>query len=205
MAQVGLVILAAGAASRMGQPKQLLNYQGQPLIRHVVTVAQQSRCQQIQVVLGAYAAQIRPILTDLCARSHPAVGLVENSDWQQGLSSSMRLGMTALMSQNPDLDAVGFLLCDQPLISADLINQLIDTYQTRQQPIVACEYASVLGVPALFDRQFFAALMNLTGDRGARSILEQFRSQVAAIPFPQGSIDLDTPADYAKLTGEAQK
>jgi molybdenum cofactor cytidylyltransferase len=200
--QVGLVILAAGAASRMGQPKQLLTYRGQPLIQHVVGVAQQSRCQSILVVLGAHAAQIQPLLADLCTCSDPAVCLVQNSDWSQGISSSIRLGLNSLLNQTNQLDAIGFLLCDQPLISADLINQLIDTYQTCQQPIVACEYADTLGVPALFDRQVFPELAALTGDRGARSVIQQFRSQVAAVPFPGGSIDLDTLADYARLIEE---
>lgn len=198
MVQIGLVILAAGAASRMGQPKQLLPYQGQPLIQHIVTVAQQSRCQQILVVLGAYAAPIQRVLV----AHYPAVSIVHNSDWQQGLSSSIRLGITTLLSQVPDLDAIGLLLCDQPFVSASLINQMIDTHAASQQPIVACEYAGILGVPALFDRSLFSTLTALTGDQGARRVIQQFRQQVVAIPFAEGAIDLDTPADYNRLIQE---
>ncbi|MGB3640990.1 MAG: nucleotidyltransferase family protein, partial [Rivularia sp. (in: cyanobacteria)] len=123
MKDVGLIILAAGKASRMGKPKQLLTYQGTSLISHAVKIGLNSICKPVLVVLGAYAEQIKPEINNL------AIQIVENPEWETGMSSSIRVGITAIKESNPNLDAVIIALADQPLISEVVFDRLIQSYQ----------------------------------------------------------------------------
>ena len=137
--KIGLIILAAGSATRMGRPKQLLSYQGRSLILHAVEVALASLCQPIVVVLGAYVEQIKPELMP------KAVQVVENSQWQEGMSSSIRAGISMLLKTNSKLDAVIISLADQPLVSPQIFNQLIQSYQETQKVIIASKYNETTG------------------------------------------------------------
>ena len=193
MSGIGLVILAAGASTRMGRPKQLLEYQDKTLIHHTVNIAVASLGEPIVVVLGAYAELIKPEI-----QSFPVTPAL-NLEWREGMSTSMRVGIKTLLVLNPQLGAIVLMLCDQPFVSTSLINQLVETYHRTKQPIVASQYGEVVGVPALFDSQFFPLLLKLKGDRGARQIITEYLSTVVAIPFPSGEFDLDTPRDYARL------
>lgn len=193
MSGVGLIILAAGASTRMGTPKQLLRYGQQSLIRHVVEIAIASVCHPVIVVLGAYAECIQPEIEPL--QIHP----VANPDWPQGMSTSIRVGLETLNTLNPNAESVVLMLCDQPFVCPQLINQLVAEYQTSLKPIVASEYAANLGVPALFSRSLFPQLLTLTGVSGAKQLIKKYAQDVLAVPFPKGFIDLDTPQDYQQL------
>lgn len=194
MSAVGLVVLAAGASTRMGTPKQLLPYRGRSLLRHTVEVAIASVCRPIVVVLGANANRIQPELDQI------AVQTVRNLQWADGMGTSLRSGISALIAADPNLQAAVVALCDQPFISTQLINQIVEAYNASAQPIVACVYAETLGVPALFDRALFAELLSLDGAIGAKQILQHHRHEVGQIVFTAGSIDIDTPTDYEQLT-----
>ena len=175
----------------MGTPKQLLPYQGCSLIRYTAEVALASVCHPIVVVLGAYAELIEPELAQL------AVQVVKNPRWDQGMSSSIRVGVEAIAQMYP-LDAVVIALGDQPLVSAATINQLVERYQHRHG-IIACEYLGTIGVPALFSRCLFPELINLKGTAGAKQLLKQHADSVLTIRVPEAAVDLDTPADYEQL------
>ncbi|MBD2337513.1 nucleotidyltransferase family protein [Calothrix sp. FACHB-156] len=192
-ASIAIMILAAGASTRMGTPKQLLLYQGRSLVQYITEIAIASVCEPVVVVLGAYAEQIRPQINEL------PVTIVENLDWALGMGSSIQAGMDLLNSLNQKITAVVIVLCDQPFLSPEIINQLVDAYHTTQKPIIACEYANTLGVPALFSHQFFAELANLPGNSGAKKVIQNNLNQVFSIPFNLGNIDIDTPSDYEKL------
>lgn len=193
MSNIGLVILAAGASARMGTPKQLLRYREQSLIRHVVEVAIASVCHPIIVVLGANAECIKLEIESL------DIQLIENPLWVEGMSTSVRTGVEALKACNLDVEAVVLMVCDQPFVSTQLINQLVENYRTTGRLIVASEYAGTLGVPALFHRSLFPELTALGGDVGARRVIKQHTLEAFGIPFPEGAIDLDTPKDYEQL------
>ncbi|MEH2306423.1 nucleotidyltransferase family protein [Nostoc sp.] len=193
MSDVGLIILAAGASTRMGTPKQLLRYGEQSLIRHVVQVANASVCHPIIVVLGSYAERIKPEINS------EQVHIVENPLFSEGISTSIRVGIEALNIINKEAKAVVLMVCDQPFISPQLINQLVEVHETTLNPIVASQYADTLGVPALFNRTLFAKLTTLSGTDGARHIIKKYLQEVLAIPFPEGVFDLDTPDDYEQL------
>ena len=191
--KIGLIILAAGSATRMGRPKQLLSYQGRSLILHAVEVALASLCQPIIVVLGAYAEQIKPELM------LKAVQVVENSQWQEGMSSSIRAGISMLLKTNSKLDAVIISLADQPLVSPQIFNQLIQSYQETQKVIIASKYNETTGVPALFSNALFPELMQLEGDKGAKALIQKYIDAGLILLIPEAAIDIDTPDDYKQL------
>jgi len=199
---VGLIILAAGASTRMGTPKQLLPYRERSFIRYItesaICASQQrfaiaSVCQPIAVVLGANAEQIKPEISQL------PVQIVENQQWDEGMSSSIRVGLEALLGVNQNLEAVAIALCDQPFVSSQTINQLIEAYHLTGKPIIASEYAGTLGVPVLFSHTLFSELMALKSNEGAKQLIKRHIHEVFSIPFPDGAIDIDTPNDYEKL------
>jgi molybdenum cofactor cytidylyltransferase len=190
---IGIVILAAGASTRMGTPKQLLRYQERTLLRHTIEVAIASVCQPIVVVLGANAQLIKPDISQL------SIQIVENLQWTKGMSSSLRVGIQELTTSYPKVEAAIVMLCDQPFISANIINQLALAYYSTNQPIIACEYAETLGVPALFSDRLFPELITLTGGEGAKQVIKKHSQEVFSISFPEGATDIDTPKDYTEL------
>ena len=195
MNNTAIMILAAGAASRIGSPKQLLNYQGKTLLRRIVDVALESfKSQQIMVVLGAsHEAVLQTIKeTDVlhCL----------NKDWERGMASSIRSGLTNLLNTNPDLAQCFIALCDQPHVHNHLFQEMKALSDSSSKGIVASEYAKTLGVPALFSNNYFNHLLALTGEQGAKKIILQNLNDVATIKFEQGAVDIDTKSDYTKLT-----
>lgn len=189
----GAVILAAGASTRMGTPKQLLELDGRPLVLHAVEAALASRAWPVVVVLGAHAEKIRPVL----ARS--PVLLADSPAWAEGMAASIRAGVTTLRQFSRALDGALVALCDQPAFSADVIAQLVATRGTTGRSIVAAHYQGRNGAPALFLREHFETLAHLTGEAGARTLLNGDPARVASVELPALALDLDTPADFAAL------
>lgn len=190
---IGLMILAAGASTRMGTPKQLLAYRGCTLIRHMAEVAIASVCQPIAIVLGANAEQIKPEISQL------PIPIVENKQWAEGMSASIRVGLEALLAVNQNLDAVVIALCDQPFVSSQTLNQLVEAYRFTGKLIIASEYSGTFGVPALFSRTWFSEIMALKSNEGAKQIIRKHINKVFSVPFSEGAIDIDTPNDYEQL------
>ncbi|MBW4694041.1 MAG: nucleotidyltransferase family protein [Lyngbya sp. HA4199-MV5] len=193
MSSIGIIILAAGASTRMGTPKQLLPFQGRSLLRYMADVAIASCCDPVVVVLGSQAERMKLEIDGL------TLHVVENPQWADGMGTSIAAGMTALTAIHQDLDAVIIILCDQPFVAAPLLNQLVAAYRSTQRPIIASAYANTIGVPALFDRSLFAALMAMDAYVGARYLIRQHVETVFQVSFPQGAIDLDTPGQYQQL------
>jgi len=195
-AGVGAVILAAGPSTRMGEPKQLLEFCGQSLLRRAASLALESGCRPVVVVTGANAAASRENLRGL------DVNVAENHDWQSGMSSSVRVGVDAIAS-NPKIEAVVLMLCDQPFVTEDVILELVRAYREKKCSIVASRYAESYGVPALFDRMHFAELMALEGEAGSKRVIERHLRNVHLLSFPEGKIDIDTPEDFARLQSKS--
>lgn len=193
----GVIVLAAGASTRMGQPKQLLPLAGQPLVVRAVEAALASSVWPVIVVLGAHADQIRPLLA-----KHPVL-VVENPAWAEGMASSLRTGIATLQQFSRSVDGAIVAVCDQPGFSAEVITRLITAQQTTGRSIVAAHYAGRNGVPALFLRPHFAALAALTGEEGARLLVNRATEDLAVVDLPALAVDLDTPADYAAQTSKA--
>jgi molybdenum cofactor cytidylyltransferase len=193
-ANVGIVVLAAGEGSRMresGIPKQLLDIAGQPLIARVVENALASVCRPVIVVLGANGNRIRSAL------SGRDVEIVENQRWNEGMGTSIHAGISILRERG--VEAAILTLGDQPLIDAAIFNRLVHTFLTTGKPIVPAEYAGTVGVPVLFAREYFAALMALEADKGCKGLILKNRAHAATFPCPEAEADIDTPEDYARV------
>lgn len=184
----------------MGTPKQLLRYQGVSLVRRAAAAALGSRCSCVRVVVGAEAEAVARELRDL------PVEIVENPRWRDGLASSIAAGLAACAGGGEEEvpDGVLVMVADQPRLGADVLDALIDAFSGEPHAIAAARYAGSVGTPALFGRDHLEALRQLAGDRGARSLLERHREHVRAVDFPAGAIDVDTPADWARLTGSSR-
>ncbi len=182
----------------MGTPKQLLAVKGQPMIVRTVEAALASPAWPVIVVLGAQAEKIRPVLARL------PVLIAENPAWAEGMAASIRAGMTTLRQFSRSLDGVLVALCDQPEFSAGSIAQLLAAQRSSGRGIVAAHYHGRNGAPALFLREHFAALAALTGEEGARALLNGTPEQVAAVDLPELAFDLDTLGDYERWQRESR-
>ncbi|MES2773071.1 MAG: nucleotidyltransferase family protein [Bacteroidota bacterium] len=190
---IGVILLAAGASSRLGHPKQLLPYANQSLLEHSLQEAVASGAAPIILVLGAKADSIETQIEkgDAC--------IVVNTKWQEGMASSIRFGVDTLLTVTPDPDGAVLMVCDQPYVSSALLEQLMETYQQTGKRIVASGYDNAAGPPVFFHRTLFPELLQLTGDVGAKKLLNKYPGEVEIVLFPEGNIDIDTEADYRNL------
>ena len=190
---IGVIILAAGNSSRLGRPKQLLSYNGRTLLQHSLQIAGASNANPIVVVLGADADIIKREINGVY------VHVVQNEDWQEGMASSIRCGINAFRQITPNAEGVIVMVCDQPYITASLLNELITAHQKTGKPIVACSYENTFGPPVFFHHTFFDELLKLKGDVGAKNIIHQHADAVELISFPEGTYEVDTEADYERI------
>ncbi len=189
---VYVIILAAGASSRMGSPKQLLEWRNRPLLEHAVVNARAIFNERVIVVLGAHAEAIQTAI------DFGGVTTIVNPDWQEGMASSIRAGVQALPES---ASAALILLCDQPLINAAHMQNLLNGWQNAPNRIVTSQYHHSVGVPALFPAEFFEYLLSLSGDKGAKPILMRFENGLLKIPLPEAELDIDSAVDFDRLTG----
>lgn len=193
MRPVAALILAAGGSSRLGQPKQLLRLGGESLVRRAMIAAIEGGCAPVAVVVGNLRAEIEAELLGTSAV------IVENHEWSRGLGTSIRCGLESLRNGHAGVEAVVLLACDQPLVNSSIVRALIVAQRNSGQPIVASRYANTIGIPALFDRSCFDALLALPDESGAKRIIASRAAEVATIAFDGGAIDIDTPADLQSL------
>lgn len=190
MGGIGAIILAAGSSSRLGRPKQLLKLNNETLLTRTISAAGDAGCSPIVVVTGAIDCAFaleerRPLI------------FCQNDNWQRGMGTSIRDGVTALTTADSTLDAVIILACDQPYLDSAIIEKLIATFRQTQMPIIASQYNEIRGVPALFARGIFSELKNLPDDSGSKPIINSHPTRLATIDFPKGAVDIDTPEDIS--------
>ena len=184
------VVLAAGASTRFGSPKQLVRIGGRPLLHTMVARAAEVTGNALIVVLGSGAAQLAPLL------KHTPGSVVVNRHWREGLASSIRTGVSRLP---PSCAAVLLVLADQAAVTSDDLRRLAGPWRRRPQCIAAAVFAGTTGAPAIFPRYCFGELEALRGDAGARSILRRSADRVVRVPMPGAELDLDTPEDLLKV------
>jgi molybdenum cofactor cytidylyltransferase len=202
------IILAAGSSSRMGgeRHKLLLPLEGRPVLAHVIDAALTSQARPIVVVLGHQAdqvrAQIKPYTT------HPDIILIDNADYLQGMSTSMRMGIRMFQSNgykklisSYQVDSALIMLGDQPMITSRVIDTLIIAFKATGKRIVAPLYAGKRGSPVLFEMSLFPELMEVTGDEGGRTVLERHRQEVELIEMGDAlaNYDVDTWEAYQQV------
>ena len=192
MGRIGAVVLAAGASTRLGFPKQLVIHEGQPLVRRMAMAAVEAGADPVVVVLGSDAELVAPVLAGLTS-----VRAVINREWSTGLASSLAAGLREVFADS-DCEAALVTLADQPLVDSAALERLMSAFD-GQHRIVASAYANILGVPAVFAREHMDELIGLTGDAGAGSWLRSRAEEVTPVPLPGAAFDIDGSSDVAQL------
>ena len=188
--EVGGIILAAGVGRRFGGPKQLLPWRGKPFIRHVALTALEAGLSPVVVVVGASAQQVQEAIQDLPVR------IVINPDWQSGQSFSIKAGLSGL---NEFSGAALFLLADQPQVSVQFIQSLVESHRRTLAPIVAPQIDGKRGNPVLFDSNTFPDLYSLQGDSGGRDLFSRYPIHWVPWHDYRFLMDIDTPEEYNRF------
>lgn len=196
--KIGGILLAAGGSSRLGRPKQFLEFEDKTLLRRAAEAMNASICDPFVVVVGAEKKRAEAELADLRLR------VCCNQDWRSGMSSSIKVGLEELLLIQPKIDAVVITLCDQPFVDAGTINRLAQTFRETRKRVVAAKYGEIVGVPALFSREIFEALSKLEGDKGARDLIRDPNASIATIEERAAAIDIDTIDDLGSLGAESR-
>jgi xanthine/CO dehydrogenase XdhC/CoxF family maturation factor/CTP:molybdopterin cytidylyltransferase MocA len=186
-----VVILAAGGSRRLGRPKQLVEIEGESLVRRAAEAALSARSGSVHVVVGAEVEGVGAALDGL------PVELVVNDAWQEGVASSIRAAVEAIERRERPVETLILMLCDQPGVDGNIVRRLLEAYRSTRAPVVASRYPEGPGVPALFHAELFPALKSLEGDVGARQLIRHLDREVVTIPFVQTG-DIDTASDLQR-------
>ncbi len=187
--RVAGVVLAAGGSSRLGEPKQLIQWRGHPLVWHAVRAAVEGGLDPIVVVVGEAADGLRQVLAG------EEIDIIENPEWRAGQSGSVRLGLEAA---SEGTEGVVFLLADLPFVGPDLVSALIGRHRQTLAPLVATWAGGRRANPVLFDRKTYSDLQSLIGDQGGRAIFRRFEPEF--VEWDDSILlDVDTPEDLERL------
>lgn len=204
---LAVLLLAAGQSSRLGQAKQTVNYKGQPLLVSQIIKAQ-TITDEVYCVLGYQAEQFSRLISPLLkkgAGQRPTTKIVINKQWSQGMASSLVAGVKALP---PEISAVMILLVDQWQIQTNDLQWLEQTWQNEPNRIVLAGQNKVsapstknstMGPPVIFPRCYFAELLQLKGQQGAKPLLKKYKNKLKILPMASAFVDLDTPEQLIKL------
>lgn len=192
MNDIGIVVLAAGESSRMSGSKQLLMLNGASLLKRSVATATSTGA-HVVTVLGANFKEHKKQISSLYT------GIVFNLDWKKGMGSSLKKGLHYLHTQNPDLSAVIVMVCDQPQLSTEVLQKLVEEFR-KDNTIVASSYNGTLGVPAIFGRDHFKDLLKIDDQQGAKPLLQKY--DAVGMPFHGGDLDIDTDQDWQQFIAD---
>lgn len=192
---IGIVLLAAGSASRMKENKLLLEIDGKTLLENAVSAALDSRANFVTTVLGAYAEDLLKVIEKY------SVGICLNENYQHGIGSSIKSGLEQSLKSHPKTAAIIISVCDQPFLSKEIFNGLIATYEKTGKRIIASAYSNSIGVPVLYDKNLFNELLKIPDKHGAKKYIVEKAAEeiITTFPFPKGEIDIDTFEDLKKL------
>lgn len=185
-----VILLAAGPSTRLGRPKQLLPFRGSTMLRHLAGEAIASNARQVHVVIGAEQRLVRDQVADLI------VSIVEHQHWSGGINTSIQAGLAAV---GPDADSVVIMLGDQPHVTSDHLNLLIDTQHSSGRGVIATRIRQLPGTPTLFTRPYFPDLSNLRGDDGIAPVLLLRGGDSALVDLAGGDVDIDTDDDWRRV------
>ena len=185
------VLLAAGAASRFGSPKQLAEIHGVPLVRRMAQAI--LACDtELLVVTGSHADEVAAALSGLRVR------LAHNPFWELGMGESIARGFREFSRQLAPPDACLLCLVDQPLVGTAQLQRLIDRHRAEPRSIIVSDHGETVGPPCLFPAEYYTELSQLSGATGARSLLQQHREAVRTVSLPEAALDIDRPEDHVR-------
>lgn len=191
---ITIAILAAGASTRMGSPKQLLKWEDKTLLQHAIHTAKQTTASNVIVVLGANAEVITSEI------ENTAVSTLINNEWQQGLGKSIACVSDFMKNSEDKSDGLLITLADQPFVTTEYLDKMILQFSNHENGIIATAYnPKQKGVPVLFDKSYFKELSEITGDDGAKSVLKKYNGQLETIIPNFENYDIDTTSDYNRL------
>ena len=196
MSKTGIIILAAGNSSRMGEPKQLMKFKSKTFLQHIVEEAKEANLNPVICVTGYQSDQISKGIIGM------NVTIVYNEQWSEGMGTGISAGIKQLLLS--DVDSVILAVSDQPYVSSDLFAKMLTLKDQSGKRIVASSYAGTLGTPVLFDKEYFNQLKSLDGNQGAKNIVKLNMPDVCPVEFEKGRIDIDTKEDYENLISEIQ-
>ena len=188
--KIAILIIAAGASRRLGQPKQLLNYKKSFLLNYIIQECKASKIGDVYVVLGANYEQIQPKLDN-------DITVLINDNWQKGMGNSIAFGFQKLIQE--DYEGVIIAVGDQPFFSQNILQSIIGKQNNTNSSIIISKYKIGQGTPCFFDKKLFSELVKLQGDIGAKPIIKKYKDYVQMINFPKGNIDIDTIDDLKYL------
>lgn len=190
MNKIGIIVLAAGASSRMGSPKQLLKWGETTLLAHVISVAKNTKAAEVFVVLGANEDLIKKsIAVD--------ANILLHNDWEQGLGSSIAFGVKKL--QKLGFDGILIMLADQPLVTDVYLNRLLENFIKGDKKIIASRFSGSVGVPAIFSAEYYDELQKLNNDYGAKHLIKSHFEDVCTLQADHLVIDIDTIDAYKEI------
>lgn len=195
--RVGAVVLAAGRSARMGEPKQLLRVGEETVLGRTLEKVRGARVEEIVLVLGHSAEEIR---RDLPTAVLDGLNIVVNQEYEAGMASSLREGLSAV---SDEMDAALIVLADQPFVRSETIDRIIGRYRASDAEIVIPCYDGRRGNPVLLDRSVFAEAMALQGDTGFRAIFGSHEADIERVDVDDSGVllDIDDRADYERLRG----
>lgn len=189
---LSLLLLAAGSSSRLGQSKQLIRLEGKSLLLRTTTISLEV-CSQVAVVLGHAFEQHKSEIEHL-----PAL-IVQNHAWKNGMGRSLKTGFNSIIEKWPRTDQILILVCDQPFLTTNHLNRLIEMARISSKKIVYSSYKKNWGVPALFKKELFENLKQIEDGEGAKKLIQHLSGEVESVEFEGGEIDIDTPEDLKSL------
>ncbi|OBX25419.1 molybdenum cofactor cytidylyltransferase [Gelidibacter algens] len=192
-AKIGVVVLAAGASSRLGYAKQLVEFKGKSLLQHAIDISEVMDFDSKVLVLGARKEEIERKI-DL-----KGFEILINENWEEGMASSIRKGVLRSQELENNLDHIVILLSDQPFVSRESIEALIQVQLDKNSQATFSEYAGDIGVPAIFSAEVFYDLKELKGDQGAKKLIHDQKLDFEIVKFELGNFDVDTAEDVELL------
>jgi len=191
--KVVAAVLAAGSSSRFGSPKQLAKIRSKSLIDLALDALDSAEIEHICVVLGCNFEAINEHLNERKNSTGITFHTLTNANWKNGLSTSIHTATKFACAK--DATHLLLLACDQPFVNSDLIKNLLEcAKETPKGEIVACKYENSAGIPAIFPASYFDALLEIEGDKGAKSVILKSTAPVL-VDFPDGALDIDYPED----------
>lgn len=191
---LGILILAAGKSSRLGHPKQLISWQDSPLILHVARIAHSLNAGPVMIT----AHELFEVINNLVQL--PDTRVIRSENAPQGQGASLKDGLHELLNQYPSLSGVMVLLCDQPLISVNHLNKLMDLFRLNPDKCITASFNDAIGPPIIFPARLFNQLAGIPDNNGARSLLLNLDElDIVTVPLPEAAMDIDTPDDLLNL------